>query len=104
MSRGYVGWWVLLGAVPALAQEPAAEVRSLREMQGRVSAVDARRGTLTLTGTGERVELHVDANTTIFLPGRTGQLTDLSPGQQVRVAYEPREQQALAQWLEVLTP
>jgi hypothetical protein len=97
-------WGALLGAVPALAQAPPAEVRSLREVQGAITAVDARRGTLTIEVAGERVELRVDASTTIFLPGRTGRLADLSPGQRMRAAYEPRERDAVAQWLELLEP
>lgn len=106
MSRGYVGVWgaVLLGAVPALAQEPPAEVRSLREVQGEITSVDGTRGTLTLMEASGRVELRVDASTTIFLPGRTGRLADLKAGQRVRAAYEPRERDAAAQWIELLDP
>jgi hypothetical protein len=94
----------LLGAVPALAQEPPAEVRSLREVEGAISSVDVRRGTLTLAEARGRVELRVDASTTIFLPGRTGRLSDLSPGQRLRVAYEQGERGAVAQWIELLEP
>lgn len=103
MSRGGVGvWGALLGAVPALAQEPPAEVRSLREVEGAISSVDVRRGTLMLAEARGRVELRVDASTTIFLPGRTGRLEDLSPGQRLRVAYEQGERGAVAQWIELL--
>ena len=106
MGRGHVGLWaaVLWGAVPALAQEPPAEVRSLREVQGSITAVDGHGGTLTLEEPSGRVKLRVDANTTIFLPGRTGRLTDLKAGQRVRAAYEPRERGAVAQWIELLEP
>jgi hypothetical protein len=95
-----------LGAVPALAQEPPAEVRSLREVQGPITAVDARGGTVTVTleEASERVELRVDGDTTIFLPGRTGRLADLKTGQRVRAAYEPRERIWMAQWIELVAP
>jgi hypothetical protein len=105
MGRGVVGLWsALLGAVPALAQEPPAEVRSLREVQGPITAVDARGGTLTLEHSSGRVKLRVDGSTTIFLPGHTGRLADLKAGQRVRAAYEPRERGAVAQWIELLEP
>ncbi|HYH95603.1 hypothetical protein [Hyalangium sp.] len=95
-----------LGAVPALAEEPPAEVRSLREVQGPISAVDTREGTLSLTleEPSGRVELRVDGETTIFLPGRTGRLADLKTGQRVRAAYEQRERVFVAQWIELLEP
>jgi hypothetical protein len=95
-----------LGAVPALAQEPPAEVRSLREVQGPISAVDTRGGTVrvALEEPGGQVELRVDGDTTIFLPGRTGRLADLKVGQRVRAAYEPRRRGWVAQWIEVLEP
>jgi hypothetical protein len=105
MGRGYWGLWsVWLWAIPALAQEPPAEVRSLREVQGTISAVDPRKGTLVLEEARGRVRLHVDASTTIFLPGGTGRLEDLSPGQRLRVAYEADERGAVAQWIELLAP
>ncbi|WP_224240952.1 hypothetical protein [Hyalangium gracile] len=105
MSRGHVGWWgALLIAGPALAQEPAAEVRSLREVQGPIKAVNAAGGTLTLEHSGGQVELRVDGTTTIFLPGRTGRLEDLRTGQRIRAAYEPRERGAAAQWIELMEP
>jgi hypothetical protein len=97
-------WGALLGAVPALAQEPPAEVRSLREVQGPITAVDAQGGTLTLEHSSGRVELRVDGSTTIFLPGHTGRLADLKAGQRVRAAYEPRERGAVAQWIELMEP
>jgi hypothetical protein len=95
-----------MGAVPALAQEPPAEVRSLREVQGPITSVNARTGTVTvaLEEASERVELRVDGDTTIFLPGRTGRLTDLKEGQRVRAAYEPRARGSVAQWIELLEP
>ena len=107
MVRGYV--WLgaaWLGAVPAQAEEPPAEVRSLREVRGPIAAVDTRGGTLTLTleEASGRVELRVDGDTTIFLPGRTGRLEDLKAGQRVRAAYEPRERGSVAQWIELLEP
>jgi hypothetical protein len=107
MSRGYVGVWsavLLAAAMPALAQDPPAEVRSLREVQGEITAVDGAGGTLTLEEPSGRVELRVDGSTTIFLPGRTGRLADLKTGQRVRAAYEPRERGAVAQWIELLGP
>jgi len=95
-----------LAAVPALAQEPPAEVRSLHEVQGQITAVDARGGTVkvALEEPGGRVELRVDGDTTIFLPGHTGRLADLKAGQRVRAAYEPRERAWVAQWIELLEP
>jgi hypothetical protein len=105
MARGY-GWlWgAWLAAVPALAQEPPAEVRSLREVQGSIAAVDTDEGTLTLEHPSGKVELRVDGSTTIFLPGHTGRLTELKAGQRVRAAYEPREHGAVAQWIELVEP
>jgi hypothetical protein len=107
MARRYM-WLggVALGAVPALAEEPPAEVRSLREVRGPISAVDTRKGTLTLTleEPSGRVELRVDGETTIFLPGRTGRLADLKAGQRVRAAYEPGVRVSVAQWIELLEP
>ena len=103
MMRG--GWWVwgaVLAAGPALAQEPPAEVRRLLELEGAISSVDVRHSKLMLAAGRERVELHVDASTTIFLPGGTGRLEDLSPGQRLRVAYEPGAHGAVAQWIELL--
>jgi len=95
-------WGVVLAAGPALAQEPAAEVRGLREMEGAVASVNVQGSKLMLAEGRQRVELHVDASTTIFLPGRIGRLEDLSPGQKLRVAYEPGERGAVAQWIELL--
>lgn len=92
----------MLAAGPALAQEPPAEVRSLREMVGAISSVDVRHRKLTLAEGRERVEVQVDAGTTIFLPGGMGRLEDLSPGQRLRVAYEKGERGAVAQWIELL--
>lgn len=103
MVRGW--WWlwgVVLAAGPALGQEPPEEVRGLREVEGAVASVDVPRSKLLLTQGRKQVELHVDASTTIFLPGRTGSLEDLSPGQRLRVAYEPGEGGAVAQWIELL--
>ena len=103
MLRGSWGLCgVVLAAGSALAQEPPEEVRGLRELEGAVSSVDVQGSTLMLTAGRKRVELHVDANTTIFLPGRTGRLEDLAPGQKLRVAYEPGERGAVAQWIELL--
>ncbi|HEX8699493.1 MAG TPA: hypothetical protein VF815_11695 [Myxococcaceae bacterium] len=103
MIRGSLGLWgTVLVAGTALAQEPPAEVRGLREMVGAVSSVDVRQRKLMLAEGRERVELHVDAGTTIFLPGGMGRLEDLSPGQRLRVAYEPGEHGAVAQWIELL--
>jgi hypothetical protein len=107
MVRRYV--WLgaaWLGAAPALAEEPPAEVRSLREVQGPIAAVDTSGGTVTVTleEASGRVELRVDGDTTIFLPGRTGRLVDLKAGQRVRAAYEPRERASVAQWIELLEP
>lgn len=103
MGRGYgVLWGAWLAAVPALAQEPPAEVQSLREVQGSIAAVDASSGTLTLEQPSGKVKLRVDSSTTIFLPGHTGQLAELKAGQRVRAAYEPRERGAVAQWIELL--
>jgi hypothetical protein len=106
MGRGNLWLWgvAALGALPALGQEQPAEVRSLREVEGSITAVDVRKGTLTLEEASGRVELHVDGGTTFFLPGRTGRLADLVPGQRVRVAYERGERGAVAQWLQVLEP
>ena len=105
MGRGYGAvLGAVLGALPALAQEPAAEVRSLSEVQGPITAVDERGGVLTLAHSGGRVQLHVDGATTIFLPGRTGSLGDLRTGQRVRVTYEPQESGPVAQWIELLEP
>jgi hypothetical protein len=105
MGRGYgVLWGALLGTVPALAEEPPAEVRSLREVQGPITALSTGGGTLTIEHPGGRVELRVDGTTTIFLPGRTGQLADLRAGQRVRAAYEPRARGSVAQWIELLEP
>ena len=74
MGRGCVGLWgALLGAAPALAQEPPAEVRSLREVEGAIaSSVDLARGTLMLAEARGRVELRVDASTTILLLAARG--------------------------------
>ena len=103
MLRGSWGLWgMALAAGPALAQEPPEEVRGLRQMEGAVSSVDVRSSKLMMAEGRKRVELHVDASTTIFLPGRTGRLEDLSPGQRLRVAYEPGEHGAVAQWIELL--
>jgi hypothetical protein len=103
MARGgWAVWGAVLAAGPALAQEPPAEVRRLLELEGAISSVDVRHGTLMLTAGRERVELRVDASTTIFLPGGTGRLEDLAPGQRLRVAYEPGERGAVAQWIELL--
>jgi hypothetical protein len=105
MVRGYVWLGVAwLGAVPALAEEPSAEVRRLREVHGPITTVDTHRGTLTLEEASGRVELRVDGDTTIFLPGRTGRLADLKAGQHVRAAYETREHVSVAQWIELLEP
>jgi hypothetical protein len=97
---------MVLGAVPALAQEPPAEVRSLREVRGTITAVDELGGTVkvTLEEASERVELRVDGDTTLFLPGRTGRLGDLKAGQRVRAAYEPGERAWVAQWIELVEP
>lgn len=105
MVRGYgVLWGAMLGALPAMAQEPAAEVRSLREVQGQITAVNTRGGTLTLEYPGGQVELRVEGTTTLFLPGGTGRLEDLRAGQRIRAAYEPRERGAVAQWIELMEP
>ncbi|WP_224369990.1 copper-binding protein [Hyalangium versicolor] len=105
MNRGYLGLWsAVLAAAPALAQAPAAEVRSLREVQGTIKAVDVDAGTLTLEHERGQVALRVDGNTTIFLPGHTGKLDELKVGQRVRGVYEPRERGAVAQWLELMGP
>jgi hypothetical protein len=106
MGRGSLWLWGVgvLGALPVQAQEPPAEVRSLREVQGPVTAVDLRRSTLTLEEASGRVELRVDETTTFFLPGRTGSLADLKPGQRVRATYERGEHGAVAQWIELLEP
>jgi hypothetical protein len=107
MGRGVV-WLGAVGlvAVPALAQEPPAEVQSLREVRGTITAVDERGGTVkvALEDASERAELRVDGDTTLFLPGRTGRLADLKAGQRVRAAYEPRESVWVAQWIELLEP
>ncbi|MDY7227934.1 hypothetical protein [Hyalangium rubrum] len=103
MGRAYLGLWgVVLSAGPALAQEPPAEVRSLQEVQGAIASVDARRGTLMLSEGKGRVELRVDASTTIFLPGGIGSLADLTPGQKVRAAYERGDKGPVAQWIELV--
>ena len=103
MVRGCWGvWGAVLAAGPALAQEPPAEVRGLRELVGSVSSVDVRQRKLMLADGRERIEVHVDAGTTIFLPGGMGRLEDLSPGQRLRVAYETGEHGAVAQWIELL--
>ena len=105
MLRGYVWLGVAwLGAVPALAEEPSAEVRSLREVSGPIISVDTHKGTLTLEDASGRVELRVDGDTTIFLPGRTGRMADLKAGQRVRAAYETRAHVSVVQWIERLEP
>ncbi len=95
-----------LGLAGAAGAEPAAEAgeatpSALRATEGRITAVDTDRGTVTLAGEGAALEVRVDAATTIFLGGRVGRLTDLAEGQRVRAAFEARDGAPVAQWIEL---
>lgn len=73
----------------------------LREVSGQIKDVDRSRNRLTLSARNLKLTLQVDAETTIFIEGRTGTLADLSPGQFVRAAYEEAGGKHLAQWIEL---
>ncbi|MBF5044066.1 MULTISPECIES: copper-binding protein [Myxococcaceae] len=80
-----------------------SEVRELSSVEGQISRVDLAQGTVTLQRAEGELVMRVDAGTTIFLAGRTGELKELSAGQRVRAAYEqaPDGRGAVAQWIEL---
>lgn len=83
---------------PAVRAEPAR----LSEAEGRIVAVDAVAGTLTLASARGPLVVRVDSGTTIFLGGRVGQLGELAPGQAVRAAFEPADgAPGTAAWIEL---
>jgi hypothetical protein len=49
---------------------------------------------------GTTEEVSVGKATTVFLDGRTGSLSDLTAGQEIRAAFEPGEG-SKAEWIEL---
>ena len=83
--------------------QPGIEAAPLEERSGRVHAIDFQRQLLTLA-TGEGIaHVRVNDQTTIFLKGRTGSISELAPGHLVKATYEVHRGLPLAAWIELVT-
>jgi hypothetical protein len=97
--------------VSSIAQRKAMTTRSaetengmlepLQETFGKVEWIDEARHELSVRVERNLRRFRVDATTTVFVAGRTGNLSDLVPGQVVKASYERGTERPIAQWIEV---
>jgi hypothetical protein len=73
----------------------------MSEEVGAVELIDETRQRISVRVNRMLRTFLVDETTTVFVQGRTGNLSDLSPGQIIRASYEPGQEPPTAQWLEV---
>lgn len=111
MVFGVSGVGVLVGSAwaPGGVPAPSSEVvwtatgrgiAPLGELEGRVTEVDARRGTIALRVGPRTAAFRVNAQTTVFVAGRTTVLDELRKGDVVRATFAPGGSVPVAQWLE----
>ena len=86
---------------PAAKEAPVARVAALQEARGRVLVVDGGRGRITLALAEGRKDFRYDTSTTVFVHGRTGDLRDLTIGQQICATFEAAGEEGVLQWVEV---
>lgn len=80
--------------------------RGLNEVKGTIDVVKTAQNEVVIKALPEKKELttlHVDKDTTIFVDGRTGALSDLKEGQEVRASFEEKAGMKHANWIEVTT-
>lgn len=86
----------------------AGAVQGMNELRGTVQAVRPAQNELVLEPAkspeaSAPTTLRVDHDTTIFIDGRTGSLSDLKPGQEVRASFDMKGNERHANWIEVTT-
>jgi len=89
-----------LGA-PAPEEEAAARPAApapFRSLAGKLAEVRLAEGRATLRVNDGSVQLRLDRNTAVFLPGRQGTLCDLSAGEPVRASVASN---GLVYWIEL---
>jgi Cu/Ag efflux protein CusF len=74
------------------------------QLTGRISHIDKEAKEVTVRAGPDEQTLKMGDNATVFLEGRLGTFEDLKEGQQVRAAYEPREEAKSLRWIEVNPP
>jgi Cu/Ag efflux protein CusF len=74
------------------------------QVTGEISHIDKGAKEVTVKTGDEEKTLTMGDNATVFLEGRLGSFEDLKEGQQVRAAYEPREETKSLRWIEVNPP
>jgi hypothetical protein len=71
------------------------------EVTGTVVAVDRATHRFTLRGPAGTVEVAMDRNTLVYLPGGPATVLDVAPGMAARAAIDPR---GTAYWVQVRGP
>jgi Cu/Ag efflux protein CusF len=74
------------------------------QVSGEISHIDKSAKEVTVKSGPQEQTLKMGDNATVFLEGRLGSFEDLKEGQQVRAAYEPREDAKSLRWIEVNPP
>ncbi len=74
------------------------------QVSGEISHIDKSAKEVTVKSGAQEQTLTMGDNATVFLEGRLGSFEDLKEGQQVRAAYEPREEAKSLRWIEVNPP
>jgi Cu/Ag efflux protein CusF len=77
---------------------------SSNQLTGEITSIDKSEKEITVKSGADEQTLKMGDNATVFLEGRLGSFEDLKEGQQVRAAYEPREEAKSLRWIEVNPP
>ena len=93
---------------PAEAQKAGTPAKTgtfaSNQVSGEISHLDKSAKEITVKSGAEEQTLKMGDNATVFLEGRLGAFDDLKEGQQVRAAFEPREEGKSLRWIEVNPP
>lgn len=93
---------------PAEAQKAGTPAKTgtfaSNQVSGEISHLDKSAKEITVKSGAEEETLKMGDNATVFLEGRLGAFDDLKEGQQVRAAFEPREEGKSLRWIEVNPP
>lgn len=85
---------------PPTAQDPPTFTS--KQVSGEIQQWDPQTGQLVLAAEDDRTTLEMSDASTVFIDGRLGQATELSPGQSARAAFQEKDGVRVVRWIEVL--